>query len=69
MPGRQVDWLNLKPFVGLERTDAPELTIDLGGGKTLFATMGAVSAKELGFAEGDRACALIKATHVTLFAT
>ncbi|MGC1301505.1 MAG: molybdenum-dependent transcriptional regulator [Caulobacteraceae bacterium] len=56
----------------INREDSPagaELTIDLGGGKTLFATMGAVSAKELGFAEGDRACALIKATHVTLFAT
>jgi molybdate transport system regulatory protein len=46
-----------------------EITLDLGCGKTLFATMGAMSAQELDFAAGDRACALIKATHVTLFAT
>ncbi|WP_158916576.1 TOBE domain-containing protein [Caulobacter sp. S45] len=46
-----------------------EITLDLGGGKTLFATMGAISAAELDFKEGERACALVKATEVTLFAT
>jgi molybdate transport system regulatory protein len=46
-----------------------EIVLDLGAGKTLFATIDAALASELDFAEGDAACALIKATEVTLFAT
>ncbi len=43
-----------------------EITLDLGGGKTLAAIITRESAEALGLKPGDRACALIKASHVIL---
>ncbi|AWK85453.1 TOBE domain-containing protein [Azospirillum thermophilum] len=43
-----------------------EITLDIGGGKTLTAIITLHSADELGFAVGQPACALIDATHVIL---
>lgn len=45
-----------------------EYTIDIGGGKTVVAIVTRESARELGLDKGDRACALIKASHVILAA-
>ncbi|HWA62391.1 MAG TPA: TOBE domain-containing protein [Caulobacteraceae bacterium] len=45
-----------------------ELTLDLGEGKTLAATITRDSAEELDFREGERLCALVKASHVILVA-
>jgi molybdate transport system regulatory protein len=52
-----------------ENAVGSEIVLDLGSGKTLFATVSPESAIDLGFAEGDKACALIKATDVMLIAT
>lgn len=43
-----------------------EITLDLGGGKTLAAIITKDSADALRLKPGDRACALIKASHVIL---
>jgi molybdate transport system regulatory protein len=43
-----------------------EVVLDLGGGKTLTAIVTRGSGEELGFAIGDRAQALIKASHIIL---
>lgn len=43
-----------------------EVVIELPGGKLVVATITNDSARELGLAEGRRACALIKASHVIL---
>jgi molybdate transport system regulatory protein len=43
-----------------------EITLDIGGGKTLIATVTRDSAEALGLAVGVRAMALIKAPHVIL---
>ena len=41
-----------------------EVVLDIGGGKTLAATITAASAKTLGLAPGQPACALFDASHV-----
>jgi len=41
-------------------------TLDIGGGKTLSASITQHSADELGLNIGDKACALIKASHIIL---
>lgn len=54
------------------REDAPvnsEITLDIGGGKTLTAVITARSADELGLAVGARAVALVDAAHVILAVT
>lgn len=43
-----------------------EITLDIGGGKTLTATITTESAEALGIAAGDAVTALIKAPHVIL---
>ena len=43
-----------------------EITLEIGGGKTLTAVITTGSADELGFRVGDRALALIDAAHVIL---
>ena len=43
-----------------------EVVLDLGDGKTITATITRESGKELTFAPGERAQALIKASHVIL---
>ena len=43
-----------------------EVVLDIGGGKTITATITRESGETLGFAPGDRAQALIKASHVIL---
>lgn len=43
-----------------------EVVLELGGGATLAAIITEGSANQLGFAVGDEACALIKASHVIL---
>ncbi len=43
-----------------------ELTLDIGGGKTLTAVITSRSAEALGLEVGDRACALFDAAHVIL---
>ncbi|MBK1839366.1 TOBE domain-containing protein [Azospirillum sp. YIM B02556] len=43
-----------------------EVTLDIGDGKTLVAIVTLAAAKDLGFAAGDPACALIDASHVIL---
>ena len=43
-----------------------EVVIELPGGKLVVATLTNESLRELGLAEGRRACALIKAAHVIL---
>ena len=43
-----------------------EITLDLGGGKTLVAIITKDSAKELGLREGDRAAALINASNIII---
>ncbi|MEI9964933.1 MAG: TOBE domain-containing protein [Caulobacteraceae bacterium] len=43
-----------------------EVVLDLGDGKTITATITRESGEELGFKVGDRAQALIKASHVIL---
>ncbi|WP_142847162.1 TOBE domain-containing protein [Telmatospirillum sp. J64-1] len=43
-----------------------EFTLDIGGGKTISAIVTKESAMELGLEQGDRACALIKASHIIL---
>jgi molybdate transport system regulatory protein len=43
-----------------------ELTLDIGGGKTLTAVVTSRSAEALGLAVGDRACGLFDAAHVIL---
>src|SRR5919108_360659 len=43
-----------------------ELTLDIGGGKTLTAVITSRSAEALGLAVGDRACGLFDAAHVIL---
>ncbi len=43
-----------------------ELTLDIGGGKTLTAVITSGSAEALGLEVGDRACALFDAAHVIL---
>ena len=43
-----------------------ELVIEIGDGKTIVATVTKESAEELGLKSGDRACALVKASHVIL---
>ena len=43
-----------------------EVVLDLGGGKTLTATITRVSGEDLGLKVGDRAWALVKASHVIL---
>jgi molybdate transport system regulatory protein len=41
-----------------------EVVLDIGGGKTLAATITARSARDLGLAPGEPACALFDAAHV-----
>ena len=43
-----------------------EISLDIGGGKTLVATITVDSARALGIAPGERLTALIKAPHVIL---
>ena len=43
-----------------------EIAIDIGGGKTIVATVTHESGESLGFKVGDKAQALIKASHVIL---
>jgi molybdate transport system regulatory protein len=43
-----------------------EIVLDIGGGKTIAAIITKESASTLGFKVGDRACALIKASHIIL---
>lgn len=43
-----------------------EITLDIGGGKTLVAIITLRGADELGFALGQPACALIDAAHIIL---
>ncbi|MDB5651310.1 MAG: transcriptional regulator, ModE family, partial [Hyphomicrobiales bacterium] len=43
-----------------------EVTLDIGGGKTLTATITAQSARDLGLAPGKKACAIFDASHVIL---
>lgn len=43
-----------------------EITLDIGGGKTLTAIITRHSADDLGFAVGEPACALIDAAHIIL---
>ncbi|WP_431862024.1 TOBE domain-containing protein [Azospirillum sp.] len=43
-----------------------EVTLDIGGGKTLTAIITKHSADDLGFAVGQPACALIDASHIIL---
>lgn len=43
-----------------------EVVIELPGGKMVVATVTNESVHELGLAEGKRACALIKASHIIL---
>ncbi|TCP61554.1 molybdate transport system regulatory protein [Rhodovulum bhavnagarense] len=53
----------------LSRTDGEvnsEIVLDLGWGKTLAATITRDSADDLGLGPGDRATALVKASHVIL---
>ncbi len=45
-----------------------EFTIDIGGGKTVVTIVTKESARTLGLSKGDRACALIKASHIILAA-
>jgi molybdate transport system regulatory protein len=54
------------------REDGPvnsEVTLDIGGGKTLTAIITRHSADDLDLAVGGRACALIDASHVILAVT
>jgi len=60
---------NQIPGVVAARSDGgvnSEITLDIGGGKTLIATVTRDSAQALGLAVGVRASALIKAPHVIL---
>jgi molybdate transport system regulatory protein len=59
---------NLSGVVIRHQTGAvsDEVTLDLGGGKTLTATVTRESGETLGFKVGDKARALIKASHVIL---
>ncbi len=43
-----------------------EVILDIGAGKTIAAIVTRESAKDLEFKVGDRACALIKASHIIL---
>lgn len=43
-----------------------EVTLDIGGGKSIIAIITSESVKHLGFKEGDKAVALIKSSHVIL---
>ena len=43
-----------------------EITLDIGGGKALTATITHASTEALELAEGERATALVKASHVIL---
>ena len=43
-----------------------EVVLDIGGGKTLAATITAHSAKSLGLKPGKAACALFDAAHVLI---
>ena len=55
--------------VVVERHDGgvnSEVTLDIGGGKTLTAVITRESADTLPLLVGDRACALFKASHVIL---
>ena len=60
---------NQIPGVVLEREDGAvnsEVSLDIGGGKTLVATITLESAQSLGIAVGDAITALVKAPHVIL---
>ncbi|TVR97733.1 MAG: LysR family transcriptional regulator [Rhodospirillales bacterium] len=55
----------------LEREDGPinsEFTLDIGGGKTVTAIVTRKGADSLDLHPGDRACALVKASHIILAA-
>lgn len=43
-----------------------EIVLDIGGGKTVAAIITKDSAEDLGLKPGDRACALVKASHIIL---
>ncbi len=43
-----------------------EIVLDIGGGKTIAAIVTKDGAEDLGLRPGDRACALIKASHIIL---
>jgi len=43
-----------------------ELVIGIGGSRTIAATITKESAEDLDLNVGDRACALVKASHVVL---
>jgi len=60
---------NQIPGVVVRREDGAvnsEVALDIGGAKTLTATVTLESAKTLGIAVGDRVTALVKASHVIL---
>ena len=60
---------NQIPGVVLQREDGAvtsEISLDIGGGKTLVATITLESAQSLGIAVGDAVTALVKAPHVIL---
>ena len=60
---------NQIPGVVLEREDGAvnsEVSLDIGGGKTLVATITLESAQSLGIVVGDPVTALVKAPHVIL---
>ncbi|WP_244592425.1 TOBE domain-containing protein [Azospirillum palustre] len=44
------------------------MTLDIGDGKTLVAIVTLAAAKDIGFSVGDRACALVDASHIILAA-
>jgi len=70
--GREVGPISVRNrLVGIvtERTDGPvnsEIVLDLGGGRTLAATITRESAEALALRPGDAATALIKSSHVIL---
>ncbi|ABK44239.1 transcriptional regulator, ModE family [Magnetococcus marinus MC-1] len=43
-----------------------EVVLDLGGGRTITAIITKASVENLGFKVGERACALVKASHIIL---
>lgn len=60
---------NLVPGTVVRHQDGAvnsEIILDIGGGKTMASIITKESATTLGLKVGDRACALIKASHIIL---